>query len=58
MGQHTKLKILKIKNKKFNKICGLKIICSPKKTFFWAMRLVHPFIGGQKKYPGRLYTSG
>ena len=34
------------------------IICSPKKTFFWAMRLVHPFIGGQKKYPGRLYTSG
>ena len=35
MGQHTKLKILKIKNKKFNKICGLKIICSPKKYFLF-----------------------
>ena len=35
MGQHTKLKILKIKNKKFNKKIGLKIICSPKKYFLF-----------------------
>ena len=35
----------------------LRIICSPKKTFFSAMRLVHPFIGGQKNNPGILYTS-
>jgi len=33
------------------------IICSPKKYFFWAGGLVHPFIGGQKNNPGLLYTS-
>ena len=27
------------------------IFCSPKKYFFWAESLVHPFIGGQKNTP-------
>jgi len=28
------------------------IICSPKKNFFLAVCLVHPFIGGLKNTPG------
>ena len=34
MGQHTK-KYFKKNLIKFNKICGLKIICSPKKYFLF-----------------------